>query len=397
MVTNFCRQRIIKFLQGTGVTLVEGEKTLVNGNPKAKIIIKNPKIYKDIILKGELGVGEGYRNDWWETPDLIELFVTILRARLNKKVVNFAAFPHKLKAKFLNMQSVVRSKRVAKEHYDVGNKFYEKMLGKTMQYTCAFWDNAKTLDQAQINKMRLICEKAHLKPGDHVLELGGGWGMLAKFIAEEYDCHVDSYNISEEQVKYAQEQCKNLKKGKVNIICSDFRNAKGVYDKVISVGLCEHVGYKNYRTLMITAYNCLVEGGLFVMHTIGKNFSTIMTDRFFDKYIFPGGMIPSQHQLAAASEELFIIESLNNIGPDYAKTLEQWRKNFLKHWPEFKDKWDENHKIKYDNTFKRTWEYYLATCEAAFEARNLQLYQNVYVKDKGAKGKYKPVVKPFKG
>jgi len=351
----------------------------INGDKPWDIQVKNPNFYKRVLAKGSIGLGESYMDNWWDADKLDEFFSRAIGARLEKKTVSFHVIFNILKAMLLNAQSKKRSKRVAKDHYDVGNNLYEKMLGERMQYTCAYWENADNLEQAQENKLEMICRKLDLKKGDTVLELGCGWGGFAKYATEKYGCSVTGYNISEEQVKYAQEKCKGLP---VKIIKDDYRNATGKFDKVASIGLCEHVGHKNYRGMLEVAHRCLKEDGIFLLHTIGRNTSRKTTDPWIDKYIFPGGMIPSIKQLGGAFEGLFVVEDLHNFGPDYDKTLMAWFKNFDESWDEFKSQYGER--------FYRMWKYYLLSCAGYFRSREGQLWQFVLSKN-GIRGGHKSI------
>lgn len=359
--------------------LLKEAKIEINGDNPWDIQVSNPNFYERVLAKGSIGLGESYMDSWWDAVSLDEFFNKVLSAKLSKKIVSSKIILNILKAVFLNMQNKKRSKKVAKEHYDVGNSLYEKMLGERMQYTCAYWNGVDTLDQAQENKLEMICKKLNLKSSDSVLELGCGWGGFAKYAAQKYGCNVTGYNISEEQVKYAKEKCKDLP---VKIIKDDYRNATGLFDKVVSVGLCEHVGYKNYRNLMEVAHNHLKDDGIFLLHTIGRNTSRRTTDPWINKYIFPGGMIPSMKQLSRAFEGLFVVEDLHNFGPDYDKTLMAWFKNFDENWDEFKSEYGER--------FYRMWKYYLLSCAGYFRSREGQLWQFVLSK-KGISGGYKSI------
>jgi cyclopropane-fatty-acyl-phospholipid synthase len=251
------------------------------------------------------------------------------------------------------------------------------MLDKNMQYTCAYWEGANTLDQAQENKLELVCRKLYLKKGESVLELGSGWGYLAKYMAEKYGCRVTAYNVSSEQVKHSRKINKGLP---VKIEHKDYRLAEGQFDKVVSVGLAEHVGPKNYRAMMETANRCLRDNSLFLLHSIGRDVSGTSIDPWIDKYIFPNAVLPSPKQLTAAAESLFVIEDWHNFGPDYDRTLMAWYDNFQKSWPGFQDRFGER--------FGRMWSYYLLCCAGSFRARHNQLWQIVLSKD-GYPGGYK--------
>ncbi len=351
----------------------------INGNRQWDIRVHDERFYQRVLADGSLGLGEAYMDGWWDCKKLDEFFARIVDAELEKKVKPAGLIWHAFKARILNMQTKRRSRTVAEQHYDLGNELYTYMLDKNMQYTCGYWKNAKTLDKAQEDKLRLICEKLKLKPGMTVLELGGGFGGLARYIAKNYKCKVVSYNISREQVAYAQEICKGLP---VRIVESDYRNAKGLFDRVVSIGLTEHVGYKNHRTLMRVAHRCLKNDGLFLLHTIGRNTSATHADPWINKYLFPHGVLPSVKQLSTAAEGLFVMEDWHNFGAYYEKTLLAWFSNFDRNWPKLK--------AQYGDRFYRMWKYYLLSCAGAFRVRSMQLWQIVFSK-KGVPGGYQRV------
>jgi len=358
-------------------TLLKHAGISINGKHPWDIHVHNDTFYSRVLAGGSLALGESYMDGWWDCKALDQFFDKVLSARLDTKIKPASMIIPILRAKLLNLQTKTRSRKVAEEHYNLGNTLYERMLDKNMQYTCAYWKDAKNLDEAQENKLRLVCEKLHLKPGMTVLELGGGFGGLATYMAKHYDVHVTSYNISKEQVKYAREKAKGLP---VTFVEADYREASGTFDRVVSVGMCEHVGYKNYKPFMQLAHDCLKDDGLFLLHTIGSNITTQHTDPWIEKYIFPNSKLPSIAQLSSAAENLFVIEDLHNFGPSYDKTLMAWHENFNQHWDELKDDYDER--------FKRMWNYYLLSCAGSFRARNIQLWQ--FVLSKGIRGGYTP-------
>lgn len=352
----------------------------INGSRPWDIRVHNEELYDRILTGGTLAVGEAYMDGWWDSQQLDELFNKVLVAELDKKIVSQSLVWHVLKSKLLNAQTKTRSKQVAQQHYDLGNEFYAHMLDKRMQYTCGYWSTGATdLDDAQERKLDLVCRKLQLKSTDTVLELGCGWGGFAKYAAEKYGCAVTSYNISSEQVAYAKEQCAGLP---VTIIQADYREATGLFDKVASIGMCEHVGYKNYPGFIQLANRSLKPGGLFLLHTIGGLTSVTTTEPWIDKYIFPNSMLPSVAQLAAACEGQFVIEDFHNFGADYDKTLMAWYANFVKHWPKFAE--------QYGDRFYKMWEYYLLSCAGSFRACKNQLWQFVLSKG-GVPGGYTPV------
>lgn len=372
------KEILVDYLEGVGITL--------NGSKSYDIRVHNDEFYGRLRFNPSLGAGEAYMDGLWDCDQLDDLFFKICRHQLDAKIYKkWTILGQYLLNTVFNLQSRVRSKKVAEMHYNLSNDLYERMLGKSMAYTCGYWKNATTLDKAQYDKFDLIARKLQLQPGERVLELGCGWGSFAKFIAENYGAKVVGVNISTEQVKYAKESCKGLP---VEIHLCDYRddqsyNPKGVlFDKVASIGLCEHVGYKNYHEFMEVARRNLKDDGLFLLHTIGRNDSACFTDPWITKYIFPNGMLPSVKQLSGSMENIFVLEDLHNIGADYDKTLMAWHKNFIDNWPELKDQYDEK--------FFRLWNYYLLTCAGAFRARSMQLWQMV-LSPKGVMGGYQSV------
>ena len=366
-------RKVAEILELAGVRL--------NGPQPWDIQVHDPRFFRRVLAEGSLGLGESYMDGWWDAESLDEFFAKVQRADLYRQVGGLDTLWLAAKGRILNLQSRSRSQRVAKKHYDLGNDLYCAMLGPTMQYTCAYWQGAQTLDQAQVNKLHLVSRKLQLSPGMTVLELGGGFGALARFMAKEYGCSVTSYNISKEQVAYGRQLCTGLP---VRFEQRDYREAvreSRQFDRVVSVGLCEHVGYKNYRAFLELAHARLRDQGLFLLHTIGGNASYTCTDAWFDRYIFPGGVIPSAAQLAAAMNGLWVLEDWHNFGPDYDPTLMAWSENFDRAWPHLS--------ARYGERFYRMWKYYLMASAGSFRARKLQLFQ--IVMSKGDIGSYASV------
>ena len=349
----------------------------INGKNPWDPQVKNERIYKRLKRGRSLALGESYVEGWWDCEALEEFFYRIIsyaiksERDLSGRPKDFReSFFYRFKPRLFNQQTFKRSEVVAKKHYDAGNDLYRLMLGKDMQYTCAYWQNAKTLDEAQRNKLNLICRKMKLQPGMKILELGGGFGGLARFMAKYYDCSVTIYNIAQEQIKFAREFTEGLK---VKIIENDYRVAEGLYDRVAAVGLCEHVGYKNYRILMQTAYRCLKDEGLFFIHTNGSNDTIVHYEPWMAKYIFPNSMIPSATQLTQAFDGLFMLEDWHVLSGNYNKTLMAWYNNFINNWYRIKD--------QYSNSFYRVWRYYLLFSAASHRTRGAQLWHLVLSKN----------------
>jgi cyclopropane-fatty-acyl-phospholipid synthase len=343
--------------------------------------VHNKKTYARILAGGSTGLGESYMEGWWDASDLAEFFSRALRARLDKEIVFdpemifYAVF-----ARLFNSQNKSRSKEVAQRHYNLGNDLYEAMLDPRMTYSCGYFKDVKTLEEAQNAKLDLVCRKIGLKKGDRVLDIGGGWGSFAGYAAEKYGASVVAVTISEEQAKLGREKVKGLP---VEIRLQDYRDiSDGPYDHIVSIGMLEHVGYKNYRAYMQKAASLLKDEGLFLLHTIGSNKSYSVGDPWTHKYIFPNGMTPSIAQIGHSIEKLFVMEDWHNFGAYYDRTLVEWFKNFDAAWPRLKEKYDER--------FYRMWKYYLLSFAGAFRSRNLPLWQIVLSK-KGIPGGYTSV------
>jgi cyclopropane-fatty-acyl-phospholipid synthase len=342
----------------------------INGKNHWDIQVHDERLYQRLLSESALGLGESYMDDWWDCEALDEFISRILKAQLDKKVKgNWKILLYILKTKLFNRQKKSRAKIVGEQHYDRGNDLYQAMLDKRLNYTSAYWKNAKNLDEAQEAKLDLVCKKIELKKGMTVLELGCGWGSFAKYAAEKYGAHVVGVNVSREQVELGRELCKGLP---VELRLQDYREVEGKYDRVISIGIMEHVGYKNYRTYMEVVDRTLKDDGIAFVHTIGGNISTTYVNAWTDKYIFPNGMLPSIAQLAKAMEGLFVMEDWHNFGPDYDRTLMAWYHNFENSWDQLKDKYGER--------FFRMWRYYLLSSAGGFRSRAQQLWQIVMTK-----------------
>ena len=350
----------------------------INGSRPWDLQIHDERFYSRVLRGGSLALGESYMDGWWDCKALDQLSDKLLRGQIEKKVraSSPSFFLVLLRAYLLNPQSKKRAYIVGEKHYDVGNDLFSLMLDERMNYSCGYWRNAENLDQAQINKLDLICRKMHLKPGMNVLEIGCGWGGFAKYAAKNYGASVHGVTISKQQAEFAQDSCKSLD---VRIELKDYRELNAQYDCIVSVGMFEHVGYQNYKKYMEVVHRCLKDDGLFLLHTIGRNQSGRATEPWINKYIFPNGMTPSAQQISAASEGLFVVEDWHNFGQDYDATLMSWNKNFQNNFDKLKD--------LYDDRFKRMWEYYLLMCAGTFRSRRNQLWQLVMSKS-GLKGGY---------
>ena len=366
-------KEIIKsLLQTAGIT--------INGDKDYDVHIHNQDLYGRVLRQGALGLGESYMDGWWDCPRLDQFFYKVLNANLDKKIIgDWSIIFNLISSRILNAGRKSKAFEVGEKHYDIGNDLFQAMLDKRLTYTCGYWLNAKNLDTAQEAKLDLICRKIGLKKGQTVLDIGSGWGSFIKFAAEKYGAKTVGVTVSREQKELADKLCKNIS---AQTKLQDYRDINEKYDHIVSLGMFEHVGYKNYRTFMKIAHSALSDNGLFLLHTIGGNKSATGVDPWMEKYIFPNGMIPSIKQIGKSIEGLFIMEDWHNFSTDYDKTLMAWHKNFEKNWDKLKSNYDER--------FHRMWRYYLLSCAAGFRSRQLQLWQIVLSKN-GVIGGYKSI------
>ncbi|HUS28753.1 MAG TPA: cyclopropane fatty acyl phospholipid synthase [Kofleriaceae bacterium] len=342
---------------------------VVGGSDPWDIDVKDDRFYQRLLRDGTLGFGEAYMEGWWDSRELDQTIDRVCRHRLRDHVKdNWVLLAHAVKARVLNPQKT-RAFEIAYKHYDIGNDLYEAMLDKRMLYTCAYWRDAKDLEAAQEAKLELVCQKIGLKSGMRVLDLGCGWGGFAAYAAEKYGAEVTGYTVAAEQVRWAKEKYAHLP---VDIRHDDYRKATGKYDAVVSIGLMEHVGPKNYRAYMELVNQLLAPGGVGFVHTITGNRTTTHIEPWFDKYIFPNAVLPTPDAMINAMERLFVIEDLHNIGEHYDPTLMAWWQRFDAAWPKLE--------AKYGATFYRMWKYYLLGCAGGFRARETQLVQLVFTR-----------------
>lgn len=351
----------------------------INGPNRCDIQIRDPRFYNRLMSDGSLGLGESYMDAWWDVEDLEEFLYRILLWRhkhFNSPQLRRARIWFDVKRFLFNLQTPLRAKRVIDVHYDLPADLYQDMLGETMAYSCAYWKDANSLDQAQRNKLDLICRKLELRPSDRVLDLGCGFGSFSRYAAENYGCSVVAVTLSNSQAGYAREFCKNLP---VEIYVTDYRNVAEYsggknFDKVASIAMFEAIGRKNFRSHMEIINQVLPETGIWLLHTIGDNICS--SDPWLEKYIFPNGELPTVGQISDSIRALFDLEDFHNFGLDYQRTLAAWEVNFRKKWEVIQDR---NVKL-FTERFFRMWIYYLKSCQAAFRSRNMLLWQLVMSK-----------------
>ncbi|TCD47179.1 cyclopropane fatty acyl phospholipid synthase [Chlorobium sp. N1] len=356
MGDSYFRNRLEELLAPAGVSL--------NGAQPWDITVHDERFYRRVFTQGHLGAGESYMEGWWECRALDEFFYRVLRHGIEKKISRRENLLETLAARLLNLQTEKRSRSVARRHYDIGNDLFGRMLDSRMIYSCGYWKDAGSLEEAQEHKLRLVFDKLDLRPGMRLLDIGCGWGGAARFAAEHYGAEVTAVTISREQQRLAEERCRGLP---VRIELMDYRNVRGTFDRIYSIGMFEHVGYRNYPAYFETVDRCLGQDGLTLLHTIGSNRTCTHGDPWSEKYIFPNSMLPSATQITSACEGRFMLEDWHVFSPDYDRTLMAWHRNFEEAWPELGK--------SYTETFRRMWNYYLLSFAGAFRARYDQLWQ----------------------
>ena len=352
----------------------------VDGEQPWDLQVNDKAFYRRIFGQGSLALGETYMDGLWECEQIDVFICKVIRAGLEEKISVLSLLWPVLWSKMVNLQSKSRAFNIGKHHYDIGNELFKLMLDETMAYTCGYWRHADNLHDAQIAKMDLVCRKIGLKPGMRVLDIGCGWGSFAKYAAKNYGVKVVGVTVSQEQIDLGRELCSGLD---VDLRYQDYRDVDERFDRVISIGMFEAVGPKNYRTYMQTVERCLEDDGLFLLHTIGTNTPDLQADPWTLKYIFPGGYLPLAKQIDVAAQGIFIMEDWHNFGVDYDPTIMAWAANV-------KAKREQIEALGYDNRFFRMWWYWLLSAAGSARARRNQLWQMVYSK-KGLEGGYIPV------
>jgi cyclopropane-fatty-acyl-phospholipid synthase len=381
---NHCRKLVLSVFSKINYGVLEvvednqhnffpGDKTTaaVHG----KIIIHDNSVYKDFVRGGSIGAAESFLEGKWTSPDLTSVIRIFAKAQQQTdQLEKQGAWVNKLKNQFFHWQNRNNqsgSKRNILAHYDLGNELYTRFLDESMMYSSAIYPSPEaTLAQAQQHKLKTICERLALTEDDHLLEIGTGWGGLAIYAAKHYGCRVTTTTISDAQYEFAQDKVKaNGLEQKITLLKDDYRDLKGQFDKLVSIEMIEAVGYEYLPSFFDVCNRCLKPGGKLLIQSI-----TIADQRFnyyknnvdfIQRYIFPGGFLPS---ILVLSDHLtkhsdLVVETIDDIGLDYAKTLADWRTAFLGSWSELTN-------FGYDEEFKRLWLYYFAYCEGAFLERS---------------------------
>jgi cyclopropane-fatty-acyl-phospholipid synthase len=359
MATTTSRELCLRLFDRAGIP--------IDGPEPWSMHVHDGRLWDRLLRDRELGLGESYMDGWWDAARVDELIVRMITAELRQAI---RPTPRMLAAvarqTLANRQTVRRARDNARRHYDIGNDLYAAMLDRRMVYSCAYWDRVDTLDEAQEAKLDLICRKLHLEPGMRLLDIGCGWGAFVAFATERYGVHAVGISPATRQLALARER---LAGTSVELRECDYRHMSGTFDRITSVGMMEHVGPRNLGTFFRTCDRLLARGGIMLHHTIAVLRSKHSTNPWIDRYIFPGGVLPSLAQIARASEPKWVTEDLHNFGLDYDRTLMAWHANLEERWDQLP---------AYDERFRRMWRFYLLSCAGAFRARDLQLVQLVF-------------------
>jgi cyclopropane-fatty-acyl-phospholipid synthase len=374
-------ERELAHLEGGSldVTLPDGTRRTFGAGDPVSLVIKDRALFRRLATRGKVGLGESYTAGDWDTDDLVGLFELLLRNSESAASRNgairrlLAARPRPNRR-----NGLLRARRNISYHYDLGNELFALMLDETMTYSCGVFERpGATLAQAQRAKLQRVCDKLQLGPDDHVLEIGCGWGGFALHAAATTGCRVTALTISAEQAKLARERVRAAGlTDRIAVVEEDYREHDGRYTKVASIEMLEAIGENQFGTYFATIDRVLERDGIACVQTI-----LIPDDRWdryrktpdwIEQYVFPGCLIPSLTALtrsATESSRLTVLE-IHEIGPHYAETLRHWRANFH-------ERIDEVRALGYDRTFERTWDFYLAFCEAGFRLRALRDVQLV--------------------
>ncbi|MCB1746069.1 MAG: cyclopropane fatty acyl phospholipid synthase [Gammaproteobacteria bacterium] len=349
----------------------------VGGDRPWDMQVHDARLWRRLLLGGTVGLGEAYVDGWWDAARVDAFVAHAVAAHLDERIPDLPKRLAALGAAWRNLQDRVRARRVAEIHYDLDHEMYRAMLGESMVYTCGYWAGADDLEQAQADKLELVCRKLDLRPGMRVLDIGCGWGGFARHAAAHHGVEVVGVTISRSQADIARRACAGLP---VTIELEDYREVRGRFDRIVSLGMFEHVGRKNYRRFATLLRQCLADDGLALLHTIGRNDDGAGIDPWVTRYIFPNSEIPTIARLAHAFSGLLVMEDWHNFGADYDRTLMAWHRNFAAAWPRFA--------ARFDRRFRRTWTYYLLSFAGVFRARGLQLWQ-VVLSPHGVPGGYR--------
>ena len=375
------------------MVLPDGSEKIFGGNekdPRAEIQVKDSNFFRACVLGGPVGFGEAYMDGLWETDDLVAVIAWFIRNADESSVmegsgktdwrIGLMNLAHKV-AHVLRPNSLRTSRRNIAEHYDLSNEFFALWLDPTMTYSAGYWDNpGMTLEQSQMRKYDVLCRKLRLLPSDHVLEIGSGWGGFSMHAAKNFGCRVTTVTISQAQFDEASRRIASAGlAGRIDLRLQDYRQLTGQFDKIASIEMLEAVGDKYLDGYFSQCHRLLKRKGLLGLQYITCPDAQYAVLRrgvdFIQRHIFPGSLLNSigrVNQALNKTGDLFL-HDLDDMGPYYARTLHVWRENFHRAL-------DEVRAQRFDETFIRKWDYYLAYCEAAFASRHISVVQAIYTR-----------------
>lgn len=359
--------------------LLEPTDIRLGGDRPWDVQIHDDRLFARILATGTLGLGEAFMDGWWTCDAVDQMIFRAIRGGIGGRFGSPADIARVVHARVTNLQRGERAWTVGQQHYDLGNDLYEAMLDPRMIYSCGYWATANDLAQAQTDKLALIANKLQLEPGMRVLDIGCGWGGLAEYLAADRGCIVVGVTVSVEQAVLARERCAELP---VEIRTQDYRDIDERFDRVVSVGMFEHVGHRNHATFFDVVRRSLgAYDDIALLHTIGRLDTAVKLDPWISKYIFPNSLLPSMAQIGRACEGKLVMEDWHTFGPDYDRTLMAWHANVNAAWDDLDQRYDER--------FRRMWNFYLLLSAGSFRARANQLWQVVYSRD-GIDQSYRP-------
>lgn len=359
--------------------LLERAGLEINGHRDFDPKIRDTRLFARVLRDGTLGLGEAWMDEWWDCEALDEMFARLVGAGIDGTGLGgWRLTAMDLLARLRNLQRKPRARGAITRHYDQGDDLFEAMLDRRRVYSCAYWEGATDLDDAQEKKLEFVCQKLGISHGHHVLDIGCGWGGFAQWAAERHGARVTGATISPSQAADAREACRGLP---VEILLRDYRDLSGRFDRIVSIGMFEHVGPKNHRAFMEHARRLLAGDGLMLLQTIGGTRSFHSGEPWLGAYIFPDAVVPSIAQIGRSIEGLFVMEDWHELGAFYDRTLMAWHANVEARWEALP---------RYDRRFRRMWRYYLLHCAGAFRARKNQLW-HIVLSPRGVPGGYRAI------
>jgi cyclopropane-fatty-acyl-phospholipid synthase len=357
--------------QKAGISVVESEAD--ESKSGASVAVHDASFYKDVLLRGSLGLGNSYIEGKWDSPSIDHVVFNMLSSGIYQKLAPTYDFFRNAKSNLINLQSKKGARKVIETHYDLPVEFFAAFLDSYLQYTCGLFEGADNLEQSQINKMNMICKKLALKPGQSVLDIGGGWGGLARFMTERYGVRAVVVTLSKEQANYIRAHHAN-----VAVLECDYREVPGTlagrrFDAVSAVGVFEHIGHKNYSDFMKVVNHSLRPGGRFLLHTIYTPSRKPEQNPWVEKHIFPNSELPTQKLIESAARHYFVTaqhDGFQELTPHYCKTLLAWNQNLSKAL--------ESGKIKISREEHRKWQYNFLSYAGSFKAKHTRVAQFLF-------------------